>query len=31
MEDHLPPAASTVNSPPGTGTQSGQVSGEPLF
>jgi penicillin-binding protein 1A len=31
MEDHLPPAASNANSPPGTGTQSTSGSGEPLF
>ncbi len=31
MEDHLPPAANTGNSLPGTGTQNVPGSGEPLF
>jgi penicillin-binding protein 1A len=31
MEDHLPPATSTSNAPPGTGPQNVPGSGEPLF
>jgi hypothetical protein len=31
MEDHLPPATSTGNAPPGTGPQNVPGSGEPLF
>ena len=31
MEDHLPPAASTVNSPPGGGPQTVPGNAEPLF
>ena len=31
MEDHLPPAASTGNSPPGGGPQTVPGSAEPLF
>jgi penicillin-binding protein 1A len=31
MQDHLPPAASSGNAPPGTGPQNVPGSGEPLF